>query len=269
MKVFLQRSLTGILFVALLLGAIIGGEYSFFALFFLIILLGQLEFYRLFEINNTRPQKYFGVFIGASFFVSCFLAAKKVIPVEYLFVVIVTLVFISFIYELFTSSQKPFSNIAYTLLGVVYIALPFSATNFLVFQSGTYNYHLLLGCFILLWTNDTAAYILGKSMGKHKLFERISPNKTWEGTVGGAIICIISALIISNFYNELNQSSWLILAVIVIVFGTLGDLVESLLKRSIDIKDSGSLLPGHGGILDRFDSFLFAIIFVLIYLYIF
>ncbi len=131
---------------------------------------------------------------------------------------------------------------------------------------GVYNPHLLLGFFFLLWTNDTGAYLVGRSIGKHKLWERISPKKTWEGFFGGLILSIIIGYVISLYYPELNYILWIVMAALVSIFGTMGDLVESVFKRSIDAKDSGSILPGHGGILDRFDGVFLSTPFVLVLL---
>lgn len=119
----------------------------------------------------------------------------------------------------------------------------------------------------MLWTNDTGAYLAGRFFGKHKLFERISPKKTWEGSIGGGILTIGVAFILSVYFTNLDQTNWIVLAILVAVFGGLGDLVESMLKRSLNIKDSGNLLPGHGGILDRFDGLLLSIPFIYSYLY--
>ncbi|HEY0029982.1 MAG TPA: phosphatidate cytidylyltransferase, partial [Bacteroidia bacterium] len=169
--------------------------------------------------------------------------------------------------ELFTKAQNPFRNIAFTILGIIYVAVPFSLLNYLVVYNGSYNYQLLFGFFFILWCNDSGAYLAGSAFGKHKLFPRVSPGKSWEGSVGGAIASYIVVLIISGWYTSISLRDWIVIAAILIVIGTLGDLVESLLKRSKNVKDSGTLLPGHGGVLDRFDSLLMATPFVFTYLY--
>jgi phosphatidate cytidylyltransferase len=164
----------------------------------------------------------------------------------------------------------PFHNIAITLAGIIYIGIPFSMLNGIAYpeiKAGQgYSPHILLGMIYMIWANDTGAYIVGRKFGKHKLFERISPNKTWEGSFGGAFFALIGAYIISIFYTDIALIDWLIISLIVIVMGTFGDFVESLLKRSLNIKDSGTILPGHGGILDRFDSIIMAAPFVLLYI---
>lgn len=179
-----------------------------------------------------------------------------------------------FIFEIYRNTKKPFINIGITFLGVLYVALPFSLLNFIAFpdlhlhllQNERYNPHILLGMIYMIWINDTGAYLVGSKFGKTKLFERISPKKSWEGSIGGAAFALIGAYIISIYYTDIEMIDWFIISGIVIVFGTLGDLVKSLLKRSIGVKDSGTILPGHGGILDRFDSIILSSPFVLIYI---
>jgi phosphatidate cytidylyltransferase len=175
----------------------------------------------------------------------------------------------------------PFNNIALTLTGIFYVGVPFAMLNGIAYpgiKAGTgewtgtiiptsdYNPHILLGMIFMIWANDTGAYLIGSKFGKHKLFERISPGKTWEGSFGGAFFAVLIAFIISIYFKDIELMDWMIISSIVIVFGTLGDLVKSLLKRSIGVKDSGTILPGHGGILDRFDSIIMASPFVLLYI---
>jgi phosphatidate cytidylyltransferase len=263
---FSQRALTGILFVAILIGAILFNRYSFWLLFGSISFLATREFYNLAEKDSAVPQKISGLILSVILFVLSAAIAVHKLPLLS-FAVLLPGIFILFIFELFKKTEKPFLNIGYTILGLVYVALPFSLLNFLAFDSmSTYSFHLPLGIFIILWTSDTGAYLVGKSIGRHPLFTRISPKKTWEGTLGGAALGLVAAYILSFFYAELSVVSWIIVAMIVIVMGGLGDLVESLFKRSIDIKDSGTILPGHGGLLDRFDSLILSIPFIWFYL---
>lgn len=190
----------------------------------------------------------------------------------FLFVVVAT--FFLFLLELFSSPSKPFSNIGTYLLGLFYISAPFSflvilSNDFVVNSSeGIALLHhdfypnRVFGLLWLVWTNDTAAYIIGSKIGRTKLFERISPKKTWEGTVGGAIFTVGMAWGLAQvFPSDFTVNQWLVLGAVVGLFGTLGDLVESMLKRSVGVKDSGTLLPGHGGLLDRFDAFIFVLPF--------
>ena len=182
--------------------------------------------------------------------------------------------------ELYLKQTNPINNWAYTMLSQMYIALPFSMINVLAFRSTpdgnvTFEWLLPLSLFIFLWTNDTGAYCSGSLLGRHKLFPRISPGKSWEGSIGGAVFVMIAAAII--YFLNVGQTDglvagmplwqWLGLGLVVVVFGTWGDLVESLFKRTLGIKDSGNILPGHGGMLDRFDSSLMAIPAAVVYLY--
>jgi phosphatidate cytidylyltransferase len=180
--------------------------------------------------------------------------------------------------ELYLKAEDPIHNWAYTMMSQLYIALPFSLLNVLAFrQNGaaiTYSYLMPLSVFVFLWMNDTGAYLCGSLLGKHKLFPRISPGKTWEGSIGGGIL--VMAIAVGVYYlteqygvndSGLTAIQWAGLGLTVVVFGTWGDLIESLFKRTLGIKDSGNVLPGHGGMLDRFDSSLLAIPAVVVYLY--
>lgn len=250
----------------MLIGAVVWSSYSFLALFLLITILGLWEFYRLAEKdNNARPQKIFATIAGAILFLSFALSAFNE-SLRYL-IINLPVLFLPFITELYTKSEKPFTNIAYTLLGVFYIALPFALWNLMIIHGNNYTPHLLLGYFFILWSNDTGAYLAGMSLGKHKLFERISPKKTWEGFTGGGCLSLLIAYLISFYFKEIRVMDWMAIAAIVVVFGSLGDLSKSLLKRSINVKDSGNILPGHGGIIDRFDALLLSSPFIFSYLY--
>lgn len=267
MNNFLKRTLTATLFVAILLGCTYYNQLSFVILFFIITILGCWEFYKLAEKNTAdSPQKILGTFSAAILFISNALFCMGYVDIQMLFINIPFL-FIIFIVELFTKASQPFHNIANTLVGIIYVAIPFSLLNYLLTYTGSYNYEILFGFFFILWANDTGAYLVGSAIGKHKLFARISPGKTWEGTAGGALASYAVVFIISNKYTSINTLDWFVIATILIIMGTLGDLVESLYKRSKNVKDSGNILPGHGGILDRFDSLLMATPFVFTYLY--
>ncbi|MBA3971392.1 MAG: phosphatidate cytidylyltransferase [Bacteroidetes bacterium] len=265
MNNFLKRSLTGGAFVLVLLGCTWFNQLSFSILFFVVTILGQWEFYTLSEKGNNRPLKVWGTIAGALIFTTntlvCMGYDHRILALN------IPIVFMIFILELFTKASNPFRNIAFTILGIVYVAIPFSILNYLVTFTGTYNYELLFGFFFILWSNDSGAYLAGSAFGKRKLFARVSPGKSWEGSIGGAIAAYIVVFIISKHYTSISIFDWMCIATILIVIGTLGDLVESLYKRSKNVKDSGTLLPGHGGILDRFDSLLMATPFVFSYLY--
>jgi len=158
--------------------------------------------------------------------------------------------------------DKPFTNIAFTFLGIIYVAGPFALINVSIFIFGHYNYAIILGYLFLLWASDTGAYFAGKTFGKTKLFERVSPKKSWEGSLGGTALAFLIAYLFSIFFNEIPQWQWFSIAAIIVITGTYGDLVESLLKRSMMIKDSSHSIPGHGGFLDRFDGLLLSSPFV-------
>ncbi|MEA2106115.1 MAG: phosphatidate cytidylyltransferase [Bacteroidota bacterium] len=258
MNNIIQRTITGIVFLTLVIGAIIFHKISFFILFELIIICSMYEFYSLAEKENYKPQKLYGIIIGAITFAANFFYVNQNIGSK-VFLPLIILTAGIFISELYRKSEKKLADVGFTLLGIIYIALPLSLTNYMVFENGNYHWKLLLGFFMLTWIFDTFAYILGISFGKHRLFERISPKKSWEGFIGGVIFTTIASYPISLIFPELNLMQWVITAIIVSVVGTYGDLVESSFKRSHDKKDSGKMLPGHGGILDRFDAILFSL----------
>jgi phosphatidate cytidylyltransferase len=262
---FVKRLLTAIVFVAVLLGCTFWNQYSFSILFFVITVLGVWEFYSLSETVGNKPQKIMGTIAGAVLFKTSALLCIHFYDYRILLLNIPFL-FLIFILELYSKSEKPFQNIAFTLLGIIYVALPFSLLNFITNYGGNYSYQLLFGFFFILWSSDTGAYLTGSAIGKHKLFPRVSPGKTWEGSIGGAIASYGVAYLISGWYTSITTFDWMVIASILVVIGTLGDLVESLFKRSINVKDSGNILPGHGGILDRFDSLIMATPFVFTYL---
>jgi phosphatidate cytidylyltransferase len=160
-----------------------------------------------------------------------------------------------FIVKLFENTGRELDTLAYQFLGIIYICLPISMlADFGYFNAISYSFTLPLGFLILQWSSDTFAYLVGRQFGKYKLFERISPKKTMEGFVGALILTMAMGFFLSQFWDDISTKDWIVVAAIVVVFGTLGDLVESLLKRNLSIKDSGSILPGHGGVLDRFDG---------------
>jgi phosphatidate cytidylyltransferase len=286
-KNLIQRLITGTIFVVVLVGAIMWSMWSMALLFATITVLGILEFYKLAEKAGARPQKFMGVLLGLSIFAFSFLVSAE-IRVFFLhrerfiglaFGALAFLIpFVLFFIELFRKTDTAFTNIGYTLLGCLYVAVPFSLWNFATISSSHneqlvyethYHWHLLLGFFILMWTSDSMAYVCGRLFGKHKLFERISPKKTWEGFIGGTVFAIGAGYLLSFFYRELSPVQWMFTAGVVAVTGMLGDLVESMFKRNIGVKDSGNILPGHGGILDRFDAALLASPFVVACLFLF
>ncbi len=274
MKGLLRRAMTAVVFVVVMIGGLFGGHYSFVALFLLITGLCLWEYLGLVLENAGKKdsiRKLLGLGMGILPFVLASIVELNLISDRENFIILASIlfspfVFLSFVYELYTDSDKPFTNIAYMILGVFYIGIPFALLDFVAFSGGSYYPTIVLGLLLLTWTNDTMAYLIGSQIGRTPLFPRISPKKTWEGTLGGATVAFVMAYLLSLYIPELSLTNWLVLALIISVFGSLGDLVESMLKRSHDIKDSGSLLPGHGGFLDRFDGFIFMLPFAAAYL---
>ncbi len=276
MKNFIQRAITGILFVAILVGGILYSPLTFGLLFVLITALSVWEFAHLVNRRediaiNPVITTLGGVYLFLSIFCYCTEATDARIFIPYLLVLIYL-----FVSELYLKQKSPMNNWAYSLMSQFYVALPFALLCVLAFHRNTvvsdsspisFNAILPLSVFIFNWSNDTGAYCTGMLFGRHRLFERISPKKSWEGSIGGGIICVIVSLIMAHFFPFLTTLQWVGFSLTVVVFGTWGDLVESLLKRQLGIKDSGNILPGHGGMLDRFDSTLLAVPAVVLYLY--
>jgi phosphatidate cytidylyltransferase len=270
-KNIVTRTITGIVFITIIIGSICLSIYTFMAVFLLICILALMEFYKLAKSDTAQPQRLNGIVLGSLLFISIALYAHNLLDGKWLAVNLL-LAFIIFIIEMYRKKDHPFTNIAYTLLGVFYIALPLSILNFFYspFQlRGEFNTHILIAFFIITWLVDTAAYLAGMAFGRHRLFERISPKKSWEGSVGGFLMGILTAWIMSLIFKDLLFYQWAIIATIITISGGFGDLVESMFKRSVHTKDTGSILPGHGGILDRFDCVFFSAPFVYVYVYLF
>ena len=263
-----QRVIVGVLGAAVFIGSICFSEWTYFLLFLGLTLLGIAEFYRIVRVQGIHANRGIGFLLGGLFFVAVFLVQAGRMPGELLYFALPVLFFI-FIYELYRKQPQPFTNIAFTMMGVIYVAGPFGLLHVLAYHEGTYSWQPVLGLMLLIWASDTGGYIAGKNFGKHKLFERISPGKTWEGWIGGTLFSVGVGYALAYFFDDLELYQWVSIAVIVAVFGVWGDLVESMLKRSLGVKDSGTLLPGHGGLLDRFDSLLMAIPFIVAFLKIF
>ncbi len=264
-----QRIITGLLGAAGIITAVCINEWTYCLVFCIICLFSLLEFYKLAGLDGVLPQKTFGTICGVSIFILSFFIEKGTISYRYYFLIfpIVSCVYMIKLYKKF--ERKPFTNIAFTFLGIFYVAVPITLLNIAVFENGFYNYEIIFGCLFILWASDTGAYFAGTFFGRRKLFERISPKKSWEGFFGGALLALIFTYGLSQFFHSLSFTQWIIVGLIIIVGGTFGDLVESLLKRSIEIKDSGSSIPGHGGFLDRFDGLLISAPFIVAYLEIF
>lgn len=261
-----KRILSGIIYGGLIMGALWYGKYAFFSVFLLFQILCQFEFYQLARKNGTAPHLLLGIIAGIFFFICSWFSATGKAGIHIYFFPFLML-YLVFIQALYSKAVQPFINIAYTLLGFFYCCIPFAAINYMVFISGNgYSPWILMGYFLLLWTYDSFAYLTGSLLGKYKLFRRISPSKTWEGLAGGVIACLVASRIIAAYITDITANNWMVIALIVIVAGTYGDLCKSLLKRTIGVKNSGTIMPGHGGIIDRMDSLLFSALFVLAYL---
>ena len=271
MKNFALRLLTGIVFGLTIISGIIYCSCTFLALFMVITFLCLWEFYRI--INNFKETGINPLIHGtggALMFLSVFLYTSGATG-RYIFSLYLLYISGVLIYELYSKHKSPVTRLAYIFFGQCYIALPFSVLNFLAFRGSpsnppVYQWVWLIALFLFIWAYDTGAYLIGIKFGKHRLFERISPKKSWEGFFGGLVFAIIFAFIFAHFYQQTAWYHCVAISIGVVVFSTYGDLVESLIKRSAEVKDSGSLLPGHGGFLDRFDSMLLAVYFMAIYL---
>lgn len=263
------RILAGAVFVGLLLGGILVNTYTFGLVFALITGLCLWEFYGLVKNDAKVPvSRLWNTITGTALFAGAFLYLSPFRSAAGLAVYLILLL-ITFIRELYLKREDPLKSIAYTIFGQIYIAGSFSLANYLVFHfhSDSYNYVLILAVLVIIWVNDSFAYLSGMALGKHRLFERISPKKSWEGFVGGTVAAIVASVVFSRYTDtSLNMASWIGFAVVVVAAGTWGDLFESLMKRTLGVKDSGNMIPGHGGILDRFDSTIFAIPAVVAYL---
>ena len=260
-----QRVFTAIIGATIILAGCAFNHWTYFAVFFFICILTTIEFYNLTLLDGMRPLKFMGTLNVILTFTLSFVIEAGLIDTKYYFILFPFMAMI-FLIKLYKKEDKPFTNIAYTFLGIFYIGLPFSLLNFAVFSSGQYNAHIIIGIMLLLWASDIGGYFVGIRYGKRRLFERVSPKKSWEGMIGAFLFVIITATVISFYFKEFNFIHWNILGLIIVVTGTYGDLVESLFKRSISIKDSGNTLPGHGGFLDRFDGLLISIFFIVFYL---
>lgn len=278
-KNLIVRTITGILFVAIMIAGFLSPR-AMVLLFALITGLTIWEYTGLVNnLDDVTVNRFISVVAGVYLFVA--VAAWRTGIVDNFVVMvpyILTLVYL-FVSELYTGNKNAINDWAYTMLAQVYIAMPFALINILAFERAPmgdglrYDMFLPMSVFIFLWVNDSGAYCSGSLLGKHKLFPRISPGKTWEGSIGGGLLVLAVSALVGYLVNKnadtpsLSLLQWMGMGLVVVVFGTWGDLVESLFKRTLGIKDSGNILPGHGGMLDRFDSALLAIPAVVIYLY--
>ena len=250
--------------MAVLLGAIFYDSLTFALLFCVIVGLSLWEFYGLLKhFEDTALRRVVSTGAGMYLFVASYLCASGFGTLFFLpYLLYIMYAFISVLY---TKAPNPIENWAYMLLGQIYCAGSFSLLNFIAIRPGLathapeYNLLFVLALFVFIWLNDTGAFLVGSMIGKHRLFERISPKKSWEGFFGGMVFAMLASQVFAYIDSEIAWYNWLGLSVVIVIFGTWGDLVESLLKRTLGVKDSGKILPGHGGMLDRFDSVMLAI----------
>jgi phosphatidate cytidylyltransferase len=271
MNNFVQRGISGFFYVAIITFAILFSPYTYALLFAILTGLCLWEFYGLLEKKGEavidKPMATLG---GVYLFVSGFLWFANELDMKYIVLWFIIMLYL-IIRELYTKDERAVRTIAYTFFGQVYIALPFMFLSRLGFPTdvtglANYNPTLIMSFFVLIWFSDTGAYLVGSTFGKHRLFERISPKKSWEGFFGGLILAIGVSIGLSYLFPvHLNPFQWVGFAITTVIFGTFGDLFESMIKRSLSIKDSGNIIPGHGGMLDRFDSSILAAPAIVIY----
>jgi len=265
MNNFVKRTLSGFFFIALIISSILLSRFTFAPVFALISGYAVYEFHKL---SNQQPaiqvNYWLAIFGSVLLFLCSYVTASGMyhglVYAIYGFYIVVVLIL-----ELYRKKINPLNNWAYFILGQLLIALPFALLNYILFID-KWQPLLLLSVFVTIWVNDTGAYLIGVTFGKHRLFERISPKKSWEGFVGGALAALLSGYIFSLFMPQISLINWFVFSEIIVIFGTFGDLIESLMKRTVNVKDSGNVIPGHGGLLDRFDSMLLAAPVVLIFL---
>ena len=277
MKNFIVRTITAVFFVAAIVTCFLRPE-AMILLFGLVTGLTIWEFTGLVnDRDGVTVNQLIATVAGVYFFLAMAGFCSGMTPPSVFLPYLVTLIYLM-VSELYLKQEDPVHDWAYTMMSQLYIALPFSMLNVLAFQSDAEGVHyvwtLPLSVFVFLWINDTGAYLCGSLLGKHKLFPRISPGKSWEGSIGGGILVMIVAVLVWYLLEQYEQNAlglsaleWAGLGLVIVIFGTWGDLVESLFKRTLGIKDSGHILPGHGGMLDRFDSSLMAIPAAVVYLY--
>ena len=275
MKNLIIRTASGAVMLVVLLGAILASKWSFMALMAAIAVGGMWEFYCFCEKAGYQPMKWLGIFVGITIFVTSF-AASLFLDTEVdgmgaiiLMVTLPLLVLampIMAICELYRKSSTPIANIATSILGAIYAAFPMSLMLIipLLLGNGVWNPWIVIFYVFIIWANDVFAYLFGITLGKHRLFERISPKKSWEGFFGGLLGAMAMGYA-ASIVVEGNAIVWIGLALVAAISGVFGDLIESMFKRSIDIKDSGNIIPGHGGWLDRFDALIISAPFVFVY----
>ena len=270
MNDFVKRVVFGLLYVVLIVASTLLGPVYFYGLFFIFLLFCLYEFLRLIELKSVYPY----LLAIAAYSLSIISNNNLMVFEDDLFEkisasVLIIGVFFTFITALVSSRKIAIQYLGRIFLSFIYIVIPFSLLIKLPYLNFDHSFDttIILGVFILIWANDIFAFLIGKNFGKHKLIERVSPNKTIEGFLGGFIFTFIFASIVSRYFTGIQPIQWFAIAIIVSIFGVLGDLIESMFKRQAKLKDSSNFIPGHGGFLDRLDSVIFAIPFIYIYLF--
>jgi phosphatidate cytidylyltransferase len=266
---FIKRSLTGAVFIIVMLGAILWNQWSLYILILTISGIALYEFYSIFRIRGYSPLQTGGILSGVLILSVIILERQSILPDKYLLLIMIPILGIWFSF-IFLRRVELINSLIITVSGLIYILLPLSLIPFLTqnqLTSFEYNPEILIGTLFIIWTYDTGAYISGILLGKHKMAPSISPKKSWEGFFGGMVFAIIVGILFDKFTSLLKTSDWIFLSIIIVFSATAGDFFESLLKREAGVKDSGKILPGHGGILDRFDSLFMVVPFVFLYLY--
>jgi len=269
MKEILVRSFSGLLYILLLLISL-KFQYAVIALFFVFGLICMLELSRLIQLKSIIPYIIFIILYTVfGFWQLALTSSVGLDEATQILMVISIFVELFLIKDLFSEKTIPLFKTKRFIITTFYLSSAFVFLILIANYHKEYNPCILLGSFILVWTNDTFAFLVGKNFGKQKLFEKISPKKTVEGFLGGLFFSCIASYFIATFTESLSFNSWLILSIIISVFGTLGDLIESKFKRQANVKDSGAIMPGHGGLLDRLDSIIFAAPFIYLFLRVF
>lgn len=256
------RAAAGTVYIAVILAGLLAGKYAFAIVFGLFLCVALFEYYRIIENDERiRINKLLNIVSGVLIFLSTLYFPN------YRLAAIIIYLLLQFFIALFSKNNNAFANTIYTVFGQLYITTPLLLLSMIYMNQSIMSYKIILAIFVFIWINDTAAYLVGSLFGKHKLIERISPKKTVEGFVGGIVFATLSAFIFAHFIPEYTIYFWLGFGFIASLIGTAGDLFESVIKRTYNVKDSGTLIPGHGGILDRIDSLLFATVGIYLYLF--
>lgn len=263
-----KRTIFGAVYILVMIGGTVFNPYIFAVVFAALLTCTLLEYYSMVNQAGHQPSRWLGTAAGLFYFLLSFGAASGLLHREIAYSIF-PLLFFMMVVEIFSSKKHTLENSSLKILGLLYIAVPFSLMNFLLFLPSHGNLFypwIVIGIYFIIWANDSFAYLLGTTFGRHKMCKNISPNKSWEGLIGGAIFATVMGLINAVLFPAISMFNWVMISALTITFGTLGDLFQSKIKREIGIKDSGNILPGHGGFLDRLDSLLFTVPAVFIWL---